>query len=112
MIGALERESFDLKKNKVVAIKAGEQASEVELREYLDKIIEQFDGLNNIIKAGETVLIKPNLVAPSEKATTNLLLIEYIIDVVKQLGERVIVAESAGFEFSTAAIYVNGKKLN
>lgn len=105
MIGALKRETFDLEKNKVVAIKAGEQASEDELRNYLDKIIEQFDGLNKIINAGETVLIKPNLVAPSEKATTNLLLIEYIIDVVKKLGARVIVAESAGFEFSTAATF-------
>lgn len=66
-----------------------------------EKLIKEFNFLKCIIKAGDKVLIKPNFVAPSDKATTNILLLEYVINTIIQCGGKPIVAESSGFEFST-----------
>ncbi len=66
------------------------------LNQVLDSI-----GFFSAIKPKDRVLIKPNFVAPSEKATTDLTLLRGIIIAVKNSGAIPIVAESSGYEFST-----------
>jgi len=65
------------------------------------KLMEQFDYFDGIINENDKVLIKPNLVAPFEKATTDLTLLEQVIISIKKRNAIPIVAESSGFEFST-----------
>lgn len=78
-------------------------------REYSEKAI--ITGYNELIKKvdlsymheGERVLIKPNLVAPSVYATTSIILLECLVDTLKEKKLIPVIAESAGFEFSTEA---------
>lgn len=58
-------------------------------------------GLAQAIKPGQTVLIKPNLVAPFPLATTDPDFIRFFIHFVKNCGATPIVGETSGFEFST-----------
>lgn len=57
--------------------------------------------LQEKIKPGQTVLIKPNLVAPFPLATTDPAFISFFIQFVKDLGATPVVGETSGFEFST-----------
>ena len=65
------------------------------------QIIEKFNGLKDIIGRGDKVLIKPNFVAPFERATTDLVLLECMIRTVLECGGIPIIGDSSGFEFST-----------
>lgn len=79
--------------------------------EKLDKIIEKhFAALSNgttIIKPGDTVVIKPNLVickAPVEAVTTHPAFIAAIIRAVKRRGGNPVIAESPGGVYTKAAL--------
>jgi len=66
-------------------------------------IFENLGGIENIIKKGQRVLIKPNLVAPFEFAVTSSEVIEAVVLQVQKVGAIPIVAESSGFEFDTSS---------
>ncbi len=83
---------------KVVAMQIPEQSG---VEAAYAQILAEFDGLRGMVRPGDRVLLKPNFVAPFEKATTNLKLLECVIRTVLDLGGRPAVAESSGFEFST-----------
>ena len=87
--------------NSVVAIQSGESYNKNIIRNNYQKLIQEFNSLRDIVNPGDKVLIKPNLVAPSEKATTDSYLLECVISTVLEIGATPIVAESSGFEFST-----------
>ena len=87
--------------NSVVAIQSGESYNKNIIRNNYQKLIQEFNCLRGIINPDDKVLIKPNLVAPSEKATTDTYLLECVISTVLEIGAKPIVAESSGFEFST-----------
>ena len=74
-----------------------------EVKQAYQNIIGQFAGLSGIVRPGSKVLLKPNFVAPFEKATTNKAILECILETVLDLGGKPIVAETSGFEFSTDA---------
>lgn len=87
--------------NKVLAIQtAGSYDKNIIKKNYL-YLIGEFNILREIINPNDKVLIKPNLVAPSEKATTDIFLLECVITTILELGAKPIIAESSGFEFST-----------
>lgn len=87
--------------NRVLAIQSGEIYNKNNIRTNYQKLIHEFNNLLGIINPGDKVLIKPNLVAPSEMATTDSYLLECVISTVLEIGAKPIVAESSGFEFST-----------
>jgi len=64
--------------------------------------IELLGGMNQIIKKGDLVLVKPNLVAPRGPytgTTTDLQVIEEIINKVKDCGGEAILGDATGIEF-------------
>jgi uncharacterized protein (DUF362 family)/NAD-dependent dihydropyrimidine dehydrogenase PreA subunit len=83
---------------KVVAIQTENNDKLIE--KAYNELIEQYN-FSYIIKQGDFVLIKPNLVAPFEKATTDARLLELMIKTIVSFGGKPIIAESSGFEFST-----------
>jgi uncharacterized protein (DUF362 family)/Pyruvate/2-oxoacid:ferredoxin oxidoreductase delta subunit len=62
-------------------------------------------GIASIVGRGDSVLIKPNLVAPFAKAATDLGVLDALIKAVRGAGGEPFIAESAGFEFDTAATF-------
>lgn len=87
--------------NRVLAIQDQEQSKENVKKMYVS-VMKEFDDLRGIVCRNEMVLIKPNLVAPFEKATTDLTLLECLIKTILNRNAIPIIAESSGFEFSTA----------
>ena len=67
----------------------------------LEYLIDMLNGLSCRVSSGDKVLIKPNFVAPFEKATTDLRFIDFFITKIRQLGAIPVIGESSGFEFDT-----------
>lgn len=79
----------------------------------LDEIIEQqfceFEAEKPIVKKGDTVVIKPNLVmrrSPDEATTTHPDFIAAIIRAVKRRSAKAVIAESPGGPYTKAALRV------
>lgn len=77
------------------------------------KSLELIGGLEDIIKSGFKVLIKPNLVAPAKErlsgAITRYELCKTIADMVKELGAHPIIAESSAAGVDTEKTIVFGE---
>jgi uncharacterized protein (DUF362 family) len=71
----------------------------------LDDLFHKLGGLSAKVSPGDKVLIKPNFVAPFEKATTDLMVIDFFIEKIRQLGATPVIGESSGFEFDTEATF-------
>lgn len=91
--------------NTVYAIQTSNQYMKDEICRCYNELISNFDYLIDVIHSGERVLIKPNIVAPFPKATTDLCLLNCVIDTILKIGAIPIVAESSGFEFSTTETF-------
>lgn len=76
-----------------------------EIKESVKKSVHLIGGMSQIVKRGDTVLIKPNFVAPFPKATTNLNVLGEIVEEVRDCGAKPIIGESSGFEFDTEATF-------
>ncbi len=67
--------------------------------------LELLGGIDSLVKKGDKVVIKPNLVSrkkPSEAATTNPAVVRAVIDAVQSRGADITVAESPGGPYSAA----------
>lgn len=97
---------------KVAVVKSTQKPNEKEIEATVRKAIELIGGLGDIVKKGNTVMIKPNIVVakPLEAgATTDPRVCKTIADMVKELGARPIIAESAFVGLDTEeAIQVAG----
>ena len=65
-------------------------------------------GVREVVAEGDVVLVKPNFVRPAVSATgvtTNLEVVESIIDVVRSLGATPVIGESCGVPFRTADVF-------
>jgi uncharacterized protein (DUF362 family) len=71
----------------------------------LSDLMRSLGGFKDKVSPGDTVLIKPNLVAPFEKATTDLSFIEFVLDQVRGAGAVPVIGESSGFEFDTEVVF-------
>ena len=73
------------------------------------RTVELAGGLTNRIRPGMRVMIKPNMVAPPPSAEsgacTSALVCQVVADMVKELGARPIIAESAARGADTEATY-------
>jgi uncharacterized protein (DUF362 family)/NAD-dependent dihydropyrimidine dehydrogenase PreA subunit len=67
----------------------------------LDTLLRKLGGLNKYIQKYDKVVLKPNFVAPFEKATTDIRIILYLVQKINELNAIPIVAESSGYEFNT-----------
>lgn len=79
--------------------------SDKDIISVLDNLLLQLGGLGGKVSSGDIVLIKPNFVAPFEKATTDLMVIDYFIKKIRHIGAIPVIGESSGFEFDTEATF-------
>ncbi len=71
----------------------------------VERVLALLGGLNTVVRPGDTVLLKPNFVAPFPQAATDLGMVAAVAEAVRAVGGRPVVAESAGFEFDTAGTF-------
>ncbi|MEW6456174.1 MAG: DUF362 domain-containing protein [Acidobacteriota bacterium] len=101
-----------MEKSKVVIEKC-ENYKYDEVRKSIDKIFSEFEDLSQIIKRGDKVLIKPNLLSahpPEEAVTTHPIIVDIILEkIVKEggipfigdspsIGNLMVVAQKAGIK--------------
>ncbi len=75
------------------------------IAEKVQKIFLALGGLQQIVRPGSSVLIKPNFVAPFLHATTSFEVLEAIVREVKNCKGEPVIAESSGFEFDTETTF-------
>ena len=99
-------------KTRVAVAKSPEKPSENEIDATVRKAVELAGGLTDIIRRGDTVIIKPNLVVakpPETGATTDSRVCKTIANMVRELGAKPIIAESSFVGLDTEeAIQVAG----
>ena len=99
-------------KTKVAVVTSPKKPSENEIDATVRKAVELVGGLNNIIKRGDTVIIKPNIVVakpPETGATTDPRVCRTIANMVRELGAKPIIAESSAIGIDTEdAIQIAG----
>lgn len=84
---------------KKVSIRKCENYEYQDVKASFDKLMEDIGPLENFIKKGSKVLVKPNLVikkSPEEAATTHPMLIRVVCEELLKLNCKVIIAESPG----------------
>jgi len=99
-------------KTRVAVAKSPEKPNEKEIDAAVRKAVELAGGLTDIIRRGDTVIIKPNLVVakpPETGATTDPRVCKTMANMVKDLGAKPIIAESSFVGLDTEeAIQVAG----
>ena len=68
----------------------------------LDAVIEKIGGWRSVAASGETIVLKPNLVAPRHAqtgATTSLELLALVAERLKDLGVQPVILETPGMEY-------------
>lgn len=89
-----------VKKKSLVSIVTSDSDT-IDTKKSVKRAIELIGGMDQIVKKGDSVLIKPNFVAPFSGAVTNFNIIEEVVEEVRKCGGEPILGESAGFEFDT-----------
>ena len=99
-------------KTKVSIVKGSLTPTEREIEASVRKAVELIGGLADIVKPGNTVLIKPNLCVarPVESAAiTNPLVVKAVAKMVKELGAKPIIGESTSIGADTEEAYKTGQ---
>ena len=85
-------------KPKVAIVKGSTKPDEKEIEASVKKAIELAGGLADIVKSGDTVIIKPNIVVaqpPETAADTDPRVCKVIADMVRELGAKPIIGEAS-----------------
>jgi len=85
-------------KPKVAIVKGSTKPDEKEIEASVRKAIELAGGLADIVKSGDTVIIKPNIVVaqpPETASDTDPRVCKVIADMVKELGAKPIIGEAS-----------------
>jgi uncharacterized protein (DUF362 family) len=91
-------------KTRVAVVKGSTNPNDQELDAHVRKAIEMAGGLKGIVKKGDTVIIKPNIVIPTTHdtaAVTDPRVCKTIADVVKEVGGNPVIGESSSIGIST-----------
>jgi len=86
-----------LVKTKVSVVKGAAKADSKEIDALVRKAIEMAGGLGNIVKPGNKVIIKPNIVGdqpPENAATTDPRVCKTIANIIRELGAKPIIGEA------------------
>ena len=83
------------------SVKTGDET----MSQRLASLLEPLGGMAGLIKPGDQVLIKPNLVAPFPHAVTDLELLASVVEQVRDCGGKPVIGESSGFEFDTETTF-------
>jgi uncharacterized protein (DUF362 family) len=73
------------------------------VREALDKALDELGGIGKFVKPGMRVALKPNLIGrkrPKDAATTHPAIVQAISDIIVEAGAKPVIAESPGGIYS------------
>lgn len=93
-----------MKKSLVSIVKGSKKPDEKEIDAWVRKAIELAGGMADIVSAGDSVVINPNLViaqAPDTGTTTDPRVCKTIANMVKEMGAKPIIAESSAVGVDT-----------
>ncbi len=91
-------------RTRVAIAKSPQNPDEKEIEATVRKAIELSGGLTDIVKRGDTVIIKPNIILPrppESAVVTDPRICRAIADMVQELGAKPIIAESTGVGLDT-----------
>lgn len=83
----------------------------LEVRKAFLELLEPFGGISAIVKPGQRVLLKPNLLAaapPAEAVTTHPLVVKVLTELVQETGGKVFIGDSPGNDQQQEAHRVGG----
>ena len=83
----------------IVALEKCNRYHKEKIRQCLYNIFDVFDGLDKLVKKGQKVLLKPNLlsaVSPVEAVTTHPLVMRVLTEFIQQAGGEVYIGDSPG----------------
>lgn len=95
---------MQMQKSKVSIVRGRRAPDEREVDAMVRKAIALIGGVADIISPGDTVMIKPNLIAPASPdrgATTDYRICRSIANLVKELGANPMIAESSAIGVDT-----------
>ena len=97
-----------MEKSRVAIIQTGKSPEEEEIREKVRAAVEAVGGMGRFVKAGDFVLIKPNLVismAAETGATVDWRVSKAVADLVRERGGRAVIGESCGTGGDTEKVF-------
>ncbi len=77
----------------------------------LKQLLEPFGGITGLVKPGQKVLLKPNLLSaapPVEAVTTHPVVVKVITEMIQEAGGRVYIGDSPGSDSQEKALRVSG----
>lgn len=83
----------------LISLQACDSYDEAILRQRLDELLQPLGGVERFVKAGQRVLIKPNMLAgkpPEDAVTTHPALVKAVVELVQRAGGEVLVGDSPG----------------
>ncbi len=82
-----------------------------EVRHGLQKVMQPFGGIETLVKPGQKVLLKPNLLSaapPAEAVTTHPLVLKVMTELIHEAGGKVFIGDSPGSDSQEKAHQVCG----
>lgn len=79
----------------------------LQVRQSLEEALGLLGGIESIVKPGQQVLVKLNLVmpkSPEHAATTNPVILEWVVRILQAAGAKVILADSPGGPFNSKTL--------
>lgn len=91
----------------MVSIEYNDSYDYMQLRESVISLLKPLGGMESFVKAGERVLLKPNMLSgkhPDLAVTTHPALVRVVAELVREVGCEVLIGDSPGFgSFSSVA---------
>jgi uncharacterized protein (DUF362 family) len=95
-------------KSRVAIIRTQEDPAESEIRSKIKEAVDSIGGIRRFVKAGDLVIVKPNLVismTADTGATTDWRVSKAVADLAQEQGARVIIGESCGTGGDTEKVF-------
>jgi uncharacterized protein (DUF362 family) len=97
-----------MSKTKVSIVKTGAKPTYSKIRETVEEALNLIDGIQDIIKPGDLVLVNPSWVAPPVEREAGCItepeVARAVADIVQQMGARAVIAESSAIGVDSAKV--------
>jgi uncharacterized protein (DUF362 family)/ferredoxin len=92
----------------VSVVKVKDPLDEVEVKHAISSSVDLLGGLSSIVRKDDRVILKPNLEAPrhaNTAATTSMVFIERLVELIRLAGARPIVAEGPFMNYDAKTVF-------
>ncbi|MGD8290174.1 MAG: DUF362 domain-containing protein [Desulfobacterales bacterium] len=97
-----------MSKTKVSIVKTGAKPTYSKIRETVEEALNLIDGVQDIIKPGDLVLVNPSWVAPPVEREAGCITVpevaRAVADIVQQMGARAVIAESSAIGVDSSKV--------